>query len=197
MKKLSIIILSLVLLFCFVSCEKDKSEEMIANYEAFWKAYKVCYETYYALPKKTTNMSDDTDVDYYDIQNILTAVDEENSNVEVISSSLEKSGSVTATKEGDKETYTYDIKIDYKYIKGGTGSVTQEGTLTISGTYEETETTSKAMSYNTDVKCKITINGTPYEITYYKGYTKSDVFTSATVNGNTVELRLLNAPYKY
>jgi hypothetical protein len=197
MKKLSIIILSLVLLFCFVSCEKDKSEEMIANYEAFWKAYKVCNETYYALPKKTTNMSADTDVDYYDIQNILTAVDEENSNVEVISSSLEKSGSVTATKEGDKETYTYDIKIDYKYIKGGTGSVTQEGTLTISGTYEETETTSKTMSYNSDVKCKITINDTTYEITYYKDYTKTDVFTSATVNGNTVELRLLNAPYKY
>ena len=195
MKKLSIIILSLVLLFCFVSCEKDKSEEMIANYEAFLKAYNVCGETSYALPKKTTNMSDDTDVDYYDIQNILTAVDEENSNVEIISSSLKKTGSVTATEEGDKETYTYDIKIDYKYIKGGTGSVTQEGTLTISGTYEVTETASKGEPDNKDVKYKLTINGTPYEISYYQK--ANGEYTSATVNGNTVELRLLNAPYKY
>ena len=195
MKKLSIIILSLILLLCFVSCEKDKSEEMIANYEAFAKVYKVCDETWCALPKKNTNMSEDTDVSYYDIQNILTAIDSENSNVEVIDSSVKKSGTITATEDGDKETYTYDIKIDYEYIKGGTGSVKQNGTLTISGTYEKTEIKPKAIANDEDVKCKFTINGTPYEIAYYqKG---NATFTSASVNGVAIEVRLLNAPFNY
>ncbi len=201
MKKLSIIILSLILLFCFVSCEKDKSEEMIANYEAFMKAYKVCYETWYALPKTTTaDMSTDETVGKEKVQDILNAIDSENSNIEVIDATdhstcpITKSGSVTVTKDENKKTYTYNITINYSYIKNLT---VLADTLTISGTYEETETTSKASVYNSDVKCKITINGTTYEITYYQDYTRSDKFTSATVNGNTVELRLLNAPYQY
>ena len=169
---------------------------MIANYEAFVKAYKVCDETWYALPKTTTaDMSTDDTVGKEDIQDILNAIDSENSNIEVIdetSCPITRSGSVTVTKDGNKKTYTYDVTIHYSYTRNMT---IQEDTLTISGTYELTETVSKAIANDEDVKCKFTINGTPYEIAYYqKG---NATFTSASVNGVAIEVRLLNAPFNY
>ena len=44
MKKVSIILLVLVMLLACVSCNKDKSGEMVATYEEFMNTYNSCYK---------------------------------------------------------------------------------------------------------------------------------------------------------
>ena len=83
----------------------------------------------------------------------------------------------------------------YKY-EDTNGTLKDDGEMKITtGTYKTKitfiDTSSKrAGTTNRDVKCNLTIDGTTYEITYTK---KGSTFTSATVNGNEVEVRLLNA----
>lgn len=212
MKKLSIIILSLILLFCFVSCEKDKSGEMIENYEAFVKAYKVCNYTFSALPNRSSSSSAGTS----GVTNVAEKYSEaSDDHLSALYSTIHEDSNITITKiTGGSGTYeyTYDdnaeedilnltvtynnVILKYTYTDAD-GTEKNDGEMKISeGTYKRKtssidDTSSKGTSINLyDVKCNMTIEGTTYEITYTK---KGSTFTSATVNGKEVQIRLLNA----
>ena len=211
MKKISIIMLSLILLFCFVSCEKDKSGEMIENYEAFVKAYKVCNYTFNALPNRSSSSSASTSgvtnvAEKYsevidDYLSALYSTIHEDSNI-TITKITDGSGTYEYAYDDNTEekvlnlTVTYNnVVLKYTYTDAN-GTEKNDGEMKIStGTYKRKTSSIDSSSKGDgislyDVKCNMTIDGTTYEITYTK---KGSTFTSATVNGNEVEVRLLNA----
>lgn len=208
MKKLSILILSLVLLFCFVSCEKDKSEEMIANYEAFVKAYEVCNNTFYSLQNQSSSSSGSGvtnvaekygEISVSTFRELYASIyGESKINIREItggSGTYEYTNDDTVDEVSDITVTYNNVVLKYKY-EDTNGTLKDDGEMKITtGTYKTKiifiDTSSKrAGTTNRDVKCNLTIDGTTYEITYTK---KGSTFTSATVNGNEVEVRLLNA----
>ena len=60
MKKILIVLLSILLALSFILCEKDKSEEVIANYEEFAKACSVGMAAIEFFPQESKALSDIT-----------------------------------------------------------------------------------------------------------------------------------------
>ena len=115
-----------------------------------------------------------------------------------------QSGSVTESageETSDVDAEYRDISITYKYTEGSDTTV-KEGTLTVSGTYKHlynatSASLSRALRGNESVSYDLTINGKQYKLSYYLDYTSNKGYTSASVNGKDVELRLLNASRDY
>ena len=174
------------MLLAFVSCDKDKSGDMINTYEEFVKAYNNGLEV-------RTNFAKDGKIETSDISNwelgsIVYTLN--GSDIDVKSLEVADGSSTTLTTSEDKNTKTYtfnNISITYKYTEGEKDTTEKDGTYTLTGTYVVTDSADKGSSYsfdltiNTDTKCKI-------------AYSKDakGAFTSASVNGTDVELRLLN-----
>ena len=186
MKKISIILLALLMLLAFVSCDKDKSGDMINTYEEFVKAYNNCLEipTYFAKDGKI----EASDIDNWELRMLVHTLN--GSYIGVTSLEVADGSSTTLTTSEDKNTKTYtfnNISITYKYTEGEEDTTEKDGTYTLTGTYVVTDSADKGSSYSFD----ITINSeTKCKIAYSKD--ANGAFTSASVNGTDVELRLLN-----
>ena len=185
MKKISIILLALLMLLAFVSCDKDKSGDMINAYEEFVKAYNNGLEV-------RTNFAKDgkietSDISDWELGSIIYTLN--GSDIDVKSLEVADGSSTTLTTSEDKNTKTYtfnNISITYKYTEGE-DTTEKDGTYTLTGTYVVTDSADKGSSYSFD----ITINSeTKCKIAYSKD--AKGAFTSASVNGTDVELRLLN-----
>ncbi len=221
MKKVLIVLLSVLLALSFISCEKDKSGEVIQNYEdfkksqsAYWIASDFCDDLVYEYiedGKVDKKLSEDDKPDILaflknysnnDLQKILD-VDADCitiSSVESVSGELK--GETESTEEYWKEEYTAsDIVINFKYTittyvyESGTKKDSAETSDPIEGELKinmKSSFKSTEKGYTCSIS-SLSLQGTSYkDITYsYEG----KKYTSATVGGADVELRLLNAGY--
>ena len=197
MKKLSIILLVLVMLLAFVSCDKDKSGEVVAVYEEFMNTYTTCYRVAKLLGDDTVSpISVENDENF-----VLTINTINNSDIKV-TEITEQSGSVTESageNTNDVDAEYKNISIKYKYTEGSDTTV-KEGILTVSGTYKHqynatSASLSRGTGSNESVSYVLTINGKQYKLSYFKDINKG--YTTASVNGKDVELRLLNVKQIY
>ena len=183
MKKIIIVLLSLLLLFSITSCEEDKSGEVIETFEEFVYARELCLSAKYITGND--GASDDNveidDVSKQDLCTFLWDTDEKYktlhpADVEITAAS----GSVL--QETFKSTYT-NVSISYSLTFNGeavTGTATVDGTYTVTKTEGVTTTT-----YD------MTVNGTKYLVKY----SQNDDYkcTAASINGKAVDVRLLNS----
>lgn len=187
MKKILIVLVATLLLFSFTSCEKDKSEEVIATYEEFWKTFFIDYQVeemidYKVDPSTSTvncTISAST-IKSGDFECALCYIlGKDLATDSVIINSAE--GTVTGTKNSKGVDLTFDVTITYAF-KGET----EAKTFTLKGTY-------KNSNYES-FEFKFTIDGAPYNLSY-KGSENGKV-TEASVNGKDVDVRLINSNAK-
>ena len=206
MKKVLIVLLSVLLALSFVSCESDKSEEIIANYEAFKKAYPVAYGAVYTLSNNATWTSATGEIDnsfsdksisdgsYWCIAYLIRNLTSDKYVYEdgIVSATL-KSGKLTGQR--NLETKVYDVTVS---------DVVLEVTYKPDTSSDKTETTEFKMNGNftkysdgkkNELACNLTVNNVECNVSYTIEYGDKTQYTSAKVNGKDVELRLLNAGY--
>lgn len=228
MKKVLIVLLSVLLALTFISCEKDKSGEVIQNYEDFtntYNAYSKVRNIYSTLEKIGTWEYDESgnrtlDIEFSDsditkVQEILKnnsyyvgrILDVDNYNPIYIT--ITSVGSVSGKLEGKiqssssqyNEEYTAsDIVIKFKYTTtkyvedSKTGEYNPETSdsidaeLKINFKYSQ-KSTKDAATYSIS---SLSLQNVSYkDIEYSEG---KEGYTSATVGGTAVELRLIE-PY--
>ena len=189
MKKVLIAMLAVLLLLSFTSCEKDKSEEVIAALENFYKTGDCVFcamgvveipddETVnYEYTDATTDVSD---AYLHAFLYNICGVKKEVASIESVS------GKVTgAQKSGVSSDLTFsDVVVKYKLADDETVYE-----FTLSGTYKgsiekkgETEIESREFSF--------TVNGTQYSWSYTM---ENEKYTAASANGTSVDVRLLNS----
>ena len=194
MKKISIILLAVLLIFTITSCEKDKTEEVISNYEKFTMAYNLG-DAIHSIGKETKYKGGEIKIDDYHGSSAKE--------VEVLAKVLfnykdtfiiDNTAGITAAKgtveniqgytDNNHLTFT-DCEFSYTYTLNGTEGT---GKISFSGTYSCDE--------NGDVKtyvCDFVVNNE----TYKAEYTIDDgFFTAAKINGTDVDVRLLNSSNK-
>lgn len=193
MKRILIVLFSVLLVFSFSSCEKDKSDEVIANYEEYWKTMKIWsnstdvidYEAAEGtgIVEVSLKAGDTGKVNKYSLQDSLKLI-----GVKGKVDSIESvSGSITGTHKGMSNwDLTYkDIVITYKLEDDET-----EYTFTLSGTDKSVLSEDGIQTAEINLK----INGKEYKISQTAN-NKTNKFISATVNGKDVNMRLLNGYY--
>lgn len=195
MKKLSIVLLCALLAFSFVSCEKDKSGDMITNYENFMAGWVGAEKTYDLFYDGLYNITGEVSVDLNGIkvhdtedfvQNYLGRedIDIDNSTVDFTGGKI--TGNITS-KYNRQLTFA-DATFKVKYTEGEE-TAEKELEFTINGTCElstDEEANTDSAAYN------FTANDKTYNISYTQNNNQKR-YTSAKVNGNDVEVRLLNA----
>ena len=171
MKKALLVILSLVMVISFTSCQKDTSAEVLSTFEAFTSQFEICSSAIKAAGSKTTStvkkavqaISGDLSIDVSSI----------------VSDETKTKGTITGND--------YDVTIAYNYTSS-TVTTAKEGTLTVVGTYTKNDNDETGIvSYS----WKFTINGEEYDISCTTDVTEK--FTSAYVNGQSVNVALLNS----
>ncbi len=209
MKKVLIVLLSVLLALSFVSCESDKSEEIISTYVEYIEGEKFCYSVYdslselyttkkdngsYSLAKETTIFKDTTIENTSYISNLVKAVSDINECE--IKSATAKSGKITCESENpDSTSYKREVSYDsviVDVVYTDSSEDEQSISLSINGKYSYMNTWEKD-TYKTLSGTKshdITVNNKTYkiELSY-----NSEKTTSAKVNGKSVDLRLINA----
>lgn len=184
MKKFIILLLAALMLLA-VSCKKDKSEEMIANYLEFKKNYKAGMTAYPGDLAKGDGKLEAKEIGTDYLEDILTALDSE-SKVNVTAISDESTGywqsvEISAGYGADLN----DIVIKYTYTEGES-TEEKNGELSISGNIRiENGETQK-------ITCTVKINNKDYNFSL-SGSTATGKYISATANGKDVEVRLLNS----
>ena len=190
MKKLSIILLALLIVFSFSSCKKDKTEEVVSAYENFIKAEAVDEKAYNLFSSSLNNDNDNlnltpTTVDGYSLSALLRSLGLSEDSL----SNITVSGTITGSiQKGNKNLTFNNIKISYKVAEG-------DKELTLTGTYSneqgdagEGPATAKSTSY------ALKINGTDYAVSLK--IDENGKYTSASVNGTEVDVRLINSGKK-
>ena len=203
MKKFLIIMLSVLLLLSFTSCEKDKSGDVIAAFEKFAAEKKVA-DAVYSIAQNTSDETISKDsIDSSALKGLLVAYLENGGKIEKAEVT---SASGTITREGN--TRTLNVTIGYKgyavvnETSGYSATLLDvkiaEGTLTITGSWESKLENAESAALRgegysiTTRSYNIKVNDDSYDLSYtYNGLTKK--FTAASVGGTGVELRLLNA----
>ncbi len=186
MKKVLIILSVAIMLIASVSCEKDKSGEMVETYEEFMTALAKCN-----LATISNGYDEATNECTISESYLQEAVNKINDSEITITSGDAKFVRTEKT-EGQKTTFTYDnVSIKYKYTEGS-DETPKDGTLTISGSYSITDYSTRALARDTEYSYDLTVNGKSYKLSYYLNADRT--YKSASVNGKNVELRLLNAP---
>ena len=188
MKKISIVLLAVLLILSFTSCEKDKSEEMISTYEKFGAGFRIGDNIYRAKYKTgAIETSDYRGSSKYFVEEILIDLFNYDSTFE-ITDVTEAKGTIKNI-EGYTDEYhlTYEnCEVSYTYTYGtSTGS----GKLTFSGSY--------SYDKKDDVETYVydfILNGESYKTEYTM---KDYEFTLAKINGEDVNLSLLNAREKF
>ena len=215
MKKYFIILLAVLLLFTFASCSKDKSEEVraeyeeklkaeeekqasiVKNYEDFCEAYKAAEFIWEMYRYKNKINADGT----YQIENFedYTLHEDEARYLVTLSEGTVpdagdvdfKSGTVEVDNYSEAAFYSnkdLDFTDNQLTVKYNSGSEKKSAEITLSGTLSVTVgATEKTVEVNLTVGDK----------TYNASWTIiSSKFTRAKVNGQEVELRLLNRAIK-
>ncbi len=224
MKRLTIIALAVLIALSFVSCSKDKTEEVIKNYEDYKASRSVSYINTHLI----SNYSDFTEkkpgkveknIDDEDFKSKLTGglntimlnnigkiwnkygLSSDVNKVKVLSVTP-VSGNLKGTYT-DEQNYEYSLSnvvINFTYDtcdKDGTKLNDEpiEGVLSASIGFEKTYDYS--LGVTTLNYSSITLNGTQYRDLYIKTDPSSAVrYTDVRIGGESVDLRLVNEPQK-
>ncbi len=188
MKK-SLLVIALVLLsLFFVSCNKesaDKSEEMVARYEKFCETYMMMSSTTGLFPKETNKALRDVEISTESMKAFLKDLNP-GKEIEVTTEGLKfDGGSIIIDGDDKKGTATADqasFKVSYKI---DTKEVSNEEYKISLNSSKETNEKTASVSFS------LTINDKVYSTITYKS--EGEKFTSATVDGKEVNVRLLNA----
>lgn len=191
MKKSLIAIALILLTLLFVSCNKestDTSEEMVARYEKFCETYMMMSSTTGLFPDKTEPALKDIKISAANMKAFLSALNP-GKEIEVTTAENELMFMGGIIKiEGDEKNSTATVPeatfvVSYKV---GATETKNEAKYTI-----KLSSTKKTADKTTSVTFSLTINDKVYSsITYsFEG----EKFTSATVDGKDVNVRLLNA----
>ena len=185
MKKLSIILLALLIVFSFSSCKKDKTEEVVSAYENFIKAEAVDEKAYNLFSSSLTNDNDNLNLTPTTVEGLSALLSSLGLSEDSLSDDITVSGTITGSiQKGNKNLTFNNIKISYKVAEG-------DKELTLTGTYSnEQGDTGKARSTSYALK----INGTDYAVSLK--IDENGKYTSASVNGTEVDVRLINAGSK-
>lgn len=203
MKKLfTILLVVFLVVFSFVGCEKDKSEEVIQNYEDFEKTKSAMFIL--GAVSKDLSSSEKTELSKEKIttdtlSDVLYTVEHERKTVTEV---LDAKGTIFSEGKVEKGVTSASVKfsgveIKYKYTTDEEKEP-KEGILTLSGTiaYDikavSQESTEIHYSYRTS---GLAINGVSYKDITLEQSMNKDGFktTSATVGGKAVDVRLINA----
>ena len=202
MKKVLIVLLSVLLLVSFVSCEKDKSEEIIETYEDYWRTNRIIDDTIDVLSSddatKNKTTLDKNDFNEYRVSWALRTLGYEEeiksaSDCKVISG--EGSTSFTSPDENSTLQTYKDIKVSAKTVDSE-GNTVDTYTLVFNGTEKVTREGSGDSATDThDVNFTITVNDDThtYTMKYVNVKDQKNNFVSASVNGKTIDVRLLNS----
>lgn len=199
MKRILIVLLSIVFVISLVSCEKDKSEEMITAYTEFIDGYSFCKNAL-NIVWKYFNLSDGEieldgkgtgSVDYTALGNLLTDI------LGIKVTDTLKCEAVSGRIIGertDKDSLmkrTYDGVVIEASNDDYSGDGVKDITLKIDGTFLRHEGDSSEDKLVYIYEYDFTVNGVAYEIEYGK-YNPGD-YIYAVVNGTGVDVRLLNS----
>lgn len=198
MKKSITAVLLILLALLFVSCDNDKSEEVIATYEKFCQTYVMMAPVTGLFPDTTTAESGDS----------LAGKEIKSENMKVFLSALHPGKEIEVSTTTTNPTFTKGtIKITGNEKKK-TAVVSSDPEAQFSISYKITK--DKEPEQKTDEQHFISLNSSmednekvitvSYSLTLdekvYGSITYShdgEKFTSATVDGKSVDLRLLNA----
>lgn len=201
MKKIMIMLLAALLLVSFSSCEKDKSEDVIAAYESFCKAQKMVED----VPIIFSDMSVTNEKPVVEKSNSEIAIDSDlryllgdiDSKYENISTTKDLSATGTVKVELSKdetnrtETWTVtNCEISFKYAVTGSEDYIDDK-VTINGTFKIKTLETRGSYKAKEVDANFSLNGSNYSISYV--INEKQMFTRAKVDGNDVDLRLLNS----
>ncbi len=196
MKKSITAVLLIILALLFVSCDNDKSEEVIATYEKFCQTYVMMAPVTGLFPDTTTAESGDSlankAIEKKNMAAFLSAL-HPGKEIEVTTTSPTfTKGTIKITGDEKKKTAVVgsdpeaQFSISYKMTKD---KETEQKTdelhfISLNSSMEDNE---KVIT----VSYSLTLDEKVYgSITYSHDGEK---FTSATVDGKSVDLRLLNA----
>ena len=188
MKKILIVLLSILLVLSFTSCEKDKSEEMLSTYEKFGAGLRIGDNIHSARWEvKQVTASDYAGSSMYIVADIIR--DFYNYDETFTVTEITEATGTIKNIEGYTDTchIKYEnIVISYTYTYGESSG---SGKLSFSGTYSRDEK-DDVITYVYD----FVVNGETYKTEYTLNNYKE--FTSAKINGTDVNLSLLNARKK-
>ena len=188
MKKFLIIMLSVLLLLSFTSCNKDKSGDVIAAFEKFSNYYSVVKATHAVFSHSDKPFTKDT-VALAQVKNLVSVISGDNSAFTVVATDG-TTGDMTTDSSKGETTYSATICYD-KY--DASGVKTDSGEITISGTCVRSSEPVRGDSAGIDTDTyDLTINGVEYKVSYTYNYDTLK-YEAASVGGTGVELRLLNA----
>ncbi len=218
MKKVLIILSVVLVVFSFVSCRKDKSEEIIKNYEDYVESRNVytintnlmtSYTSKFPKGKVEADISNETFKDM--LCHISTAFKNNRGNlwreyglsddvksVEIVSTTVD-SGTLNGTITDD-EVYEYtlsDVKVNFTYnICDKNGDKLNfepiETVFTASMKLEHSYTN----GVRTDSISSLTLNGVTYRDLYLRYDSVMGEYTDVRIEGESVDLRLINGPKK-
>ena len=216
MKKSLIIMLAVLMAVTVISCEKDKSGEMVQNFVDFKNAEDVFEaivsegfsdeledEDEVETDPETGDVTlDISNLDDSNLESVVEAVMEVMADDEklsmIVKSVDSKAGTISGTYKEDnqsltfsnfKVTVTYDVK-DYSGETPETIKENEEFTLEISGTYKYSVSAEGVYTLST----ALTINGKSYNVeSVYRVEKYERKYTVAKINGNDVNLKILNA----
>ena len=190
MRKVITILLVVFLALSFVGCEKDKSEEVVKNYEDFMRTHEIENSLYsYGLlngvdPTKKGKPANFKEEDiskelvsalHYDLDNVW--IDDTSITIEEVKGQYEKySERETTTSEDGKTTNVegkntfkiFDLEITYIYTDDNNKKIRR--TITISGEYEDNYKSKSVEvegntedSYTETITCSgLEVDGTSY-----------------------------------
>mgnify|MGYP006913124327 FL=1 len=205
MKKLfTILLVVFLVVFSFVGCEKDKSEEVIKNYEDFEKTKgamsKIASFSSLGGGKETELTAEKIDTNT--LTSLVSSIENE---TRIVTEVVSAKGTILndSKTEGvisySTSTEIKGLEIKYKYTTANAKEA-KEGSLTMSGTssFDVKAVDEKTTEMRGTQKVSgLVINGTSYkDITFeLSGNMASSktTYTSATVGGKAVDVRLLNA----
>lgn len=218
MKKVAIILLSVLISLSFISCQKDNTEEVIKNYEDYLESVYHTNVTNELLEYLILSSPKDENYKYerekytendklllmYKMDMIFSQVrfldkyyDLSDDVIVVKISEIESiSGKISGTYEDDKnyDTSISDLKIKFKYdsynVRGEKiNKETESGELSISITASRKEKDDMISV----TASSLSINGISVRDISYKYDNIMEKYTEAKVDGNSIDLRLLNS----
>ncbi len=212
MRKVLIVLLSVLLALSFVSCEKDKSGEIIAVYDEYVRGNNFVQGAFFSLNGLAKSVKDG--YIYYNDETTLSGQDITNKSYYVgsiikivdgikslnVTAAVAKSGTITIKSDSAGTTYgrtftftdcvinaTYDDYSEKETKKDQTTTLTVNGTYSYEDKYDENkeDLLSWTNCYN------FNINGQTYKLE--NEYDGNNNLTSVKINGKPVDLKLVNA----
>lgn len=206
MKKLfTILLVVFLVVFSFVGCEKDKSEEVIKNYEDFMKTRDAMSISSMVLGSLASGEKTELTAEKIDTAKLTSLVSSIENETRIVTEIVSAKGTIlndTKTEGITSYSTSTEIKgleIKYKYTTADAKEA-KEGSLTMNGTFsfDVKAVDEKGPEMRGTQKVSgLVINGTSYkDITFEISGTMASsktTYTSATVGGKAVDVRLLNA----